>query len=412
MGSKKPDSQTSTSESKPWAPAIPHLENILNQADKLFNESGGINQEWIDKELADLTPEMKETVNNMINNPQFTDIANQMKDIASTGQSNVGQASGALGGLLQQGVGGKDINELASELYDSDLVKSQTEQLGSDVQDALGKDVQALNQRASASGGMGSSRAGVAQGVATGKAADAMATGSANIQNAARQSAMQQAGQTLMGNQQTALGAAGSLGSLGMGQVGMLGQAGNLYQQNLQNQLTGSGILQNQAQSGKDYDWFNKQGAQNQGWNNLNKYLGVAGSIGGMGGSNTTTTTGSSGGKGGGMLGAIGGIGGAALGGFFGGPAGAMAGGSLGSSVGGMLSDVTLKKNIKRTKKGKDGKESEYDWEWNKAAGKRAGKKGKESGVLAQQTAKDRPDAVSVDKATGKKKVNYGALDF
>lgn len=411
MGSKKPNKQTQTSESKPWAPAIPHLENILNQADKLFNEQGGINKEWLDKELADLTPEMKDTVNNMISNPQFTDLANQFKDVAAGGKGQVDTAGGALQGLIDKGIGGKDINDLAAELYDNEMVQSQTEQLGKDVQDALGKDIQGLNQRASAAGGMGSSRAGVAQGVATGKAADAMAQGSSNIQNAARQQAYQQAGQTLQGNQNTALSGAGALGSLGMGQLGMLGQVGNLYQQNLQNQLTGSGILQNQNQNVLDNKWFNQQGQQNVGWDALNKYLGVAGGIGGMGGTNTSTIKGG-GGKGGGLGGALGSIAGAGLGGFFGGTGGAQLGMGLGGGIGSLFSDVSLKKNIKRTKKGKNGKESEYSWDWNKSAEKRVGKKGKESGVLAQQTAKDNPEAVTTDAATGKKKVNYGVLDM
>lgn len=356
MGSKKPSSQTSTSENKPWAPSIPILENILNQADKLFNEQGGINAEWIDKEIADLTPEMQETVKNMISNPQFTDLAQQYKDIAAGGQAQVGQAGGALGGLLQQGIKGQDINELASELYDSELVKSQTAQLGADVQDALGKDVQALNQRAASSGGMGSSRAGVAQGVATGKAADAMATGSAAIQNQARQSAYQQAGQTLMGNQSTALGAAGQLGSLGMGQLGMLNNVGNLYQQNLQNQLTGSGILQQYQQGVLNNKWMNQMGQQQMGWDQLNKLLGVAGSIGGMGGTNTTTQTGG-GGKGGGMAGL-----------------GSLVGG-VGSLVG-AFSDARLKDDVFTLREAEEG---EYDgvklslpricmWKWNDLA--------------------------------------------
>lgn len=388
MGSKN-KTQTSTSESKPWAPAIPHLENILNQADKLFDAQGGINKEFINKELADLTPEMKDTVMGMINNPQFTEIANQMKDVAAGGQAGVGQASGVLGGLTQQGISGKDINDLAAQLYDSDTVKSQTEQLGKDVQDALGKEIQGLNQRASASGGMGSSRAGVAEGVATGKAADAMAQGSAQIQNAARQQAYGQALGTLQGNQQTALGAAGQLGNLGMGQLGFLNNAGGMLQQDISNKLTGSGILQNQAQMGKDYDWFNKTGQQNAGWDAINKYLGVAGGIGGMGGTTTGTTT---------MPGRSGWE--TALG--------------IGTTLGGayLMSDVTTKKNIKRKKKGKGGKESTYEWEWNKSAEKRTGAKGKSAGVLAQQTAKDRPDAVAVDKKTGKKVVNYGVLDM
>ncbi|MGL5583746.1 MAG: tail fiber domain-containing protein, partial [Cetobacterium sp.] len=64
---------------------------------------------------------------------------------------------------------------------------------------------------------------------------------------------------------------------------------GNMWNQTQQNQLTGAGILQQHQQNMLNNKWFNQQGQQNAGWDQLNKYLGVAGSIGGMGGTSTST---------------------------------------------------------------------------------------------------------------------------
>ena len=379
---KSSQSSSSTTTSNPWDPAIPHLENILNQADKLFNESGGINQEWIDKEIAGLSPEMQGMINQAISDPKFNQLAGAMSDAATQGSAGLGQGQGMLGGLAQQGVTGKDINELASELYDSDMVQSQKEQIGKDVGQQLGKAVQGINQGASASGGMGSSRAGVMEGVAHGEAADAIASGSAAVENAARQQAYGQALGTLQGNQSTALGAAGNLTNSGLGALGVMGNLGNLYLNQTGQGLGAAGALQDYNQNVLNNKWFNQQGAQNQGWNNLSKYLGVAGSIGGMGG--TSTSTGTSTTKPNIMNQMIG----------------------LGSVAAGFFSDASLKKKVKRKGQTKDGT-NKYEWEWNKKGEKVTGKKGKESGVLAQDIAKKKPDAVSRDSESGALMVDY-----
>lgn len=373
-----------TTESSPWKPAQEALEKILADAGQIYDKQGGLNGNWIDKQLADLNPEMQQAVKDMLGSDQMKNTLSTIDKGVQGGIGGIGQAAGALGGLTQQGITGEDINKLAGELYDNELVGSQKEQLTKDVQHGLSKNVQGLNQQASQSGNMGSSRAGVAEGVAIGEAADAIATGSANIENSARQSAYGQALGTLQGNQSTALGAAGQLGSLGLG-AGNLGVS-SLTGQNqiLQNQLTGAGILQNQQQNQLNNNWFNQQGQANAGWDNLNKYLGMAGSIGGMGGSSTTSNKTGSSSIFNNVLGAATSLGGAWL-----------------------MSDISTKKKIKKkdtkTKKGSD----EYSWEWNKSAEKRGGKKGRSEGVLAQAVAKDKPDAVAKDKKSGRLMVDY-----
>lgn len=307
-----------------------------------------------------------------------------------SGIGGIGQATDALGNIAAGGgkITSDDINKMAKDLYQSERVNSQVSQLSKDVNEGLKGQIQNLNQQSSASGNMGSSRAGVAEGVATGKAADAIAQGSASIQNQAMQDATQQAIGTLSGNVSNQMGAAGSLGNLGLGAGQLGGTSANIYNQMLQNQLTGAGITQNQEQNKLNNDWFNKQGASNAGWDNLSKLLGMAGSIGGLGG--TSNTTGTSGGTGGGMAG---------LGGLLTGV----------GAIGGLFSDASLKKNVKKKGKTPSG-ETEYEWEWNKSAEKRVGKKGKDSGVLAQEVAKHKPEAVKKDKMSGKMMVDYDKI--
>ncbi|MGL5016118.1 MAG: hypothetical protein ACRC6V_17835 [Bacteroidales bacterium] len=376
-------SQSQTTESGPWGPAQEALKNILGNAQELFDKNGGINGNWIDKEIADLTPEMQQAIKDLTNTQGFKDMATGVGNAMQQGNQTLGQATGGLGGLAQQGVTSEDLNKMASDLYDSEMVQSQKGQLTQDVQAGLDKNIQGLNQQASAGGNMGSSRAGVAEGVAVGEAGKAIATGSANIENSARQQAYGQALGTLQGNQNTALGALGQMGQLGLGGINAnssaMGQMGSLWNQGLQNQLMGAGIGQQNQQDILNNKWFNQTGQANAGWDNLSKYLGIAGSIGGMGGNQTTSGSGTSSGSNN-MIGM-----GAILGGL----------GSLG------FSDISMKKKIKKKKDGS------YEWEWNKSAEKVAGKKGKDKGVLAQDTLKDNPEAVAKDKKTGRLMVDY-----
>ena len=282
-------STSSTTETNPWGPAKEHLENILNNAGNLFDSQGGINADYIDKEIADLTPEMQETVKNLINSQGFKDLASNLGNATQQGLGGIGQGSNILGGLAGQGITADNIKDMAGELYNSELVSSQTDALQKNVQEGLDKSVQQLNQQSSGSGNMGSSRAGVAQGVMTGKASEAIAEGTAAIQGSAMDKAIASAMGTLQQNQNTALNAGQQLGNLGIQSGQLQSGLGNMYQQMLNNQLQGAGIGQNQNQNILNNNWLNAQGQQNMGWDQLNKYLNIAGGIGSMGGTSTQT---------------------------------------------------------------------------------------------------------------------------
>ena len=393
MGSlfkSKKSTTTQTSESKPWSQAIPILQKVLNDAEKLYTSEGGINQDFVDKEVSKLTPEMQNSVKQLLNSSEVKSSLDSATTAAKSGASGIDTAKSLLSSLASNGgITAKDINSMTSALYDSDTVKSQTEQLGKTVREQLAGNIQDINQSSTSSGNMGSSRAGVAEGVAKGKAAEAIATGVADIQNTARTTAQQAALNTLQNNQSTQLNAANQLGSLGTSSAGLLNQTANQYNQVYQNALQGSNVLQTQAQNVADTNWFNKVGQQQQGWANLGNLANIAGSIGSMGGTSTGTAKQSGGGNS--MFNNI------------------LGGASTAAGIYGALSDASLKKKVKKTGKSKDGTNT-YSWEWNDSAKQKFGLEGKDSGVLAQDVAKKKPNAVKREPFKGKLTVDYSVL--
>lgn len=393
MKSKSPTQKSSsTSESSPWKPAQDQLKDILSQAQDQYDKTGGLDGNWIDKQFPDLTDEMKSSLTNLASSGNLKQVTDNVNQITAGASSNVNNASNTLNGLANGGITSDQINQLAGSLYDNDTVKSQVQQLTDDGNQNLDRQVQGLNQSANSSGNMGSSRAGVAQGVMTGETNKAIARGTADIQNTARTNAYNQAIGTLQNNQATNLNAANSLGSLGMNQGQLQANNAGIYQNMLQNQATAANTTQTQAQGQADNNWFNQVGNSNAGWDNLSKYLQTVGSIGGMGGTSNTSGSSSTSGGGSSMLSTVMG-------------AGSTGAGIIGSGAqAGWWSDASMKKNVKKTGKTKDGTTT-YDWDWNES-GKEKGMTGKGSGVLAQQLAKEKPEAVQ-KQPDGKLMVNY-----
>lgn len=165
----KPKSTTTTSSStsSPWEPAQAQLKDILSQAKAEYEKNGGLDAKWIERKFPDLTPEMKSAIGNLAASGQLTNVANQMQQLSAQGGQTLAQGLGqmAQGAQGVKDISGQDINQLSSQLYDSDLVKQQKSQLKQDLQEQEAGQIQALNQRAAQAGAMGSSRAGVTQGV-------------------------------------------------------------------------------------------------------------------------------------------------------------------------------------------------------------------------------------------------------
>ncbi|HEI4368101.1 TPA: hypothetical protein SI878_004408 [Salmonella enterica] len=225
--------------------------------------------------------------------------------------------------------------------YNSDLVKEQVAGLTSDVNDWYTGASHSLDQTATASGNVGSSRAGVAQGVLGGQAAKAISSGSLQYRTA-EESAAQNRYQTYLSMQQNGASQLASLAgqqistgynayNQGMNYLGAYNQG---YLQNQQNAINVGSMLQQQQQNQLDVMRQNALQAQSPALARLGYMNQFLGPIANYSTSGTRTTTTVQPAQGNGMMGGLMGAAGAVAGAYFGGPMGAQLGASLGGAVG------------------------------------------------------------------------------
>lgn len=254
--------------------------------------------------LAGMTDAQKEALDKLTQGQDWSGMQQGAGQLGSWAQGQMGNANN----MQNQGMAdyrdimdklqGGGFNDMVNNMYNSDLVQAQKENIGKDIQSGLNKSVQALNQQSSGSGNMGSSRAGVAQGVMTGEAMDAYAKGAAGIEsnawNTAVQSAGQQAGQMMQG----------ALGGINSGNQ-MFGQAGNMFNssmgwgsnimggmlQDTTNKFQAGSIQQQWNQAQIDNDRLNQMIKNNPQLAQLQLLLPIIGGTAGWGG--TTSGSGS-----------------------------------------------------------------------------------------------------------------------
>lgn len=282
--------QTSTSTSKPYQQE--NYDKLLSGADS-FLEGGGFDKNYGGVEgfdpIADFTPEQLAAIKGM------SGTGNALSDI----YNGLGMES------LQDSLGAYDpsktgLNDALANMYEQSNFDFDTNQAGQ------------IRQGATNAGQFGSSRAGIAEGLARARLGQSQT-------NAASQLALQDQQNWNTQRQNTLNNLSAISKGLGSGNT-MLYDSGALQQG--QNQQEISGALQKWA-----YE-------NNVDVNDLLAYQQLI--SGDMGGTNTTVSKGS-GGSGGGWGTALGSLGGAGLGFMVGGPAGAMAGSQVGGGVGGLL---------------------------------------------------------------------------
>ncbi|WBM71928.1 hypothetical protein OH773_06720 [Buttiauxella sp. WJP83] len=248
------------------------------------------------------------------------------------GQYNQGSnaLSSALGKLNQIGnMSQADYQNMMKSEYNSDLVNQEIEQLKGDVNDQYQDQVQHLNQQANMAGGMGNSRAGVAQGVMAGQAQKAIASGSVQYRVAEEQQAYNRLN-SYMNQQSSAANNIAQIGSnmssqglqmygAGMGYYSQYNQA---QTQNLQNQFQAGQYQRQMQQQQYDVNRQNELIRQSPALQRLSYYnqsfLPMANLS--TSGSGTFTGTGENKtpGQGGNLLGGLMGMGGAMLGQHYG----------------------------------------------------------------------------------------------
>lgn len=344
MGKKKSQSQTTNSSStnSSWLYDNKDMQNILNS---VISNSGNMP----DYVYEGLNGTQQSALNQLIAGrdqsglQSNTDWMNQQgQNMTGQGQSNMQGASDAYSKYANMSQ--DDYLGMISNATNSDLVNQQKDIASRDINEQLNKSVNALNQQSNASGNMGSSRAGVAQGVMAGKAAQVLSDTNTAINQNAYQNAMNSVNNQIS----SSLSGASGLGSLGQSQwsggMGATNSASNwmnTINQNkvsdLNNMWTAGGAMQQNAQNQANNSWYNQINQDNPYLGQLQLLLGTLGGTAGWSTSGTGTNTTTQSGGGGGWGSAIGGLAGAGIGGYFGGAQGAGVGSGVGGSVGGMF---------------------------------------------------------------------------
>ncbi|EHY6648642.1 hypothetical protein K4M64_004540 [Salmonella enterica] len=226
----------------------------------------------------------------------------------------------------------------ASE-YNNDLVNSQINEATQNINQERDQAIYSLNQNATATGNMGSSRSGIAQGVIVGKAAQAIGSATVQYQTAEEQLAEQRF-MNMLGVQQSSASSLANLANQqtqfgygaynqGMQYKGMYDQT---YLQNQQNAVNAGLMSQQIRQQQLDYQRQNYLMASSPALARLSYMSPILSPLAssGMVGTSTkvTTTPGSN------LLSGIAGAAGAAIGGFYGGPEGAKIGAGIGGGLG------------------------------------------------------------------------------
>lgn len=324
----------------------------------LFNQgvSEGNRMNIPDYQVAEYSPEYLQALKDM---SQGTDTAAYQKAqqyMTGIGESQLAsglglqsQAQSKLTGIMNQTP--EEFQKGYQAQYDSDLVRSQIEQATLDINEERDQAIFNLNQTATQSGNMGSSRSGIAQGVIVGKAARAVGAASVQYRTAEEQNAFNRYSTYL--NQQNQ--AASSLASLAQSQIstgygaynagmGYKSQYDQYTMQNIQNRLTAGSVDQQRRQYMLDVQRQNYLQQQSPALARLSYMSPILSPLAGHStyGTSTKTTTESGGGNNAmaGILGAAGTVAGAYFGSAFpvvGTKIGAQAGGMLGASVGGAM---------------------------------------------------------------------------
>ena len=342
---KTSEKSTQNQSQQSWLEQNPQYQQLQNQA---LSEANNFNMPAY--QFAGNNENINAALAGLSKGVDTTGYKNAYEQMLSQGQdqytSGIGSTTDALNKLNQLGgMSQADYQNMMKSEYNSDLVNQEIAQLRGDVTDQYNQQVTALNQQANMAGGMGNSRAGVAQGIIAGQAAKAIASGSVQYRVAEEQQAYNRLNSYL--NMQSST--AGQLAQIGQNQaaqglqmygagMGYYSQYNQAQTQNLQNQFT-AGQYQRQTQQ-QQYD-INRQNElirQSPALQRLAYYNQTFLPMANLSTSGTGTFTGSgtnkTPGSGGNLLGGLMGMGGSYLGGMFGGGMGSQMGGMIGGAFG------------------------------------------------------------------------------
>lgn len=328
-GQTETGSETTTNQASSYLSQIPGYTDLIGEAVK---NAGNVPE----YQYAGLNEAQQSAINQMLSGT--SPAAQAQKTFGEVGQQLTQQGLGTAQGALQslqgiQGMTSDDYNKLISSYTNSDLVNQQKALAQRDINEELAGQLQTINQNASQTGNMGSSRAGVASGVAAGKASQAWQNALTTINQNAYQNAQNMA-QYQMNQRQAVSGGLLTTG-LSTANMGMNYQntGANWGVQNINNQYQAGSLLQANSQNMMDIARQNQMLRENPALfkaSLLNQQLSpLAGTF--IGSSSSVTSQPNTAGMGG-LFGGLGAMMGGGIGSLFGNAGlGTSMGGSLGS---------------------------------------------------------------------------------
>jgi len=262
-GSTKKESSTQTSNNTQSS----FLMNVPDYAKAVKNATGSIaNINIPDYQLAGMPQEEQDALKGLMGGEDYSLYDNAQKYMSGQANNLIGQGTKNTTGATDilsklQNLSQSDYQGMFDSEYNGDLVNSQIAQAKSEIQDTLLSNLHGIDQSASMSGNMGSSRAGVMGGVAIGQAAKAVGSATVQYQTAEEQAAQDR----VMSYLNLKTSTAGQLATIGQNQlstglnaygqgVNYGGQyiAGQL--QNKSNSVNAGNIIRNYSQQQLDVD--------------------------------------------------------------------------------------------------------------------------------------------------------------
>ncbi len=223
--------QTTVQSNDPWSGVAPHLEQAYGDAADIYNR--GPNEYYPGQSYVNANPLEHES--------------NQYRlDFANGGlQNQIGQMQGAQSSMLNAA-------DLGNNPYVQDLAQRTNQRIGEDFNNNV---MPGINSGAIGAGQMGSSRHGIAQGLAAGKAAQAMGDSTSRLYSDAYQAGLNQQAKGMAFAPQTMQNS--------MLPADIMGQSGQ--------------FLRGEQELALSSDMSRYEHDQNKDWNNLSRFLGAVG---------------------------------------------------------------------------------------------------------------------------------------
>ncbi|MFX0614048.1 hypothetical protein ABEL47_01630 [Escherichia coli] len=310
-----------------------YVMNMVNSlSDQLKNTHTG---DYTADQFAGLNTNQQEALSNLMNNPQFSDMANNLISSGEEGVNNLNNVYDQISGL--QDITPQQISDMANQFYDYGGTQNLIEKTNQQLEAKQATDVNPqIAENLAGSGNQFGSSSRLLRDRANADLATQEQNSASDITNQAYSTARDQAQSLLSGNLSNRRNILGALANNAQNQINYANTGAQMQQQNYQNQLSAMQQMQQDRQNQLDYDYNNRTNQQNWGLNDIQNRLNLTGALSDQYGMTSKTTQ-----MGGGTnwlstgLSVAGGV----VGGIYGGPAGAMIGSQLGGMAGTAISN-------------------------------------------------------------------------